>query len=129
MTESTNREDRWPEWLEPLRPDDVSRARIQARIRVRSERELARRRRRAAWQAAEQLARRMTPVAAAAILLFGWLALRAGAVPEPDARRPVAVEQLLQPAGGEGPPAFLVSASAPGPEHAYEAALPSGSSP
>lgn len=127
MTEPTSPDERWPEWLEPLRPDDVARARMLRAVRGRAERELARRRRHATWDTAERFARRLTPLAAAAVLVFGWLALRAR--PEPDVSRPVAVEQLLEPPSGEGPPAFLVSASAPRAEHAYRAAFEGGASP
>lgn len=118
MTGPTVPEREWPEWFEPLRPDDVARARMRASIRERTERELARRRRRAVWEASDALARRLTPLAAAAALLFGWLALNAS--PEPDPR-PVAVEEMLRPAAGEGPPAFLVSVQGPATEHAFEA--------
>lgn len=127
MTEPTNPDERWPEWLEPLRPDDVARARILRAVRARAGDELARRRRSATWDAAERFARRLVPLAAAAVLVFGWLALRAR--PEPEEARPVAVEQLLEPPAGEGPPAFLVSASAPRAEHAYRAAFEPGTSP
>lgn len=126
MSGPTAPDERWAEWLEPLRPDDVARARMQAGIRDRAEPLLARRRRRALLDAAERLARRLTPLAAAAAVLFGWLAFQA--TPEPAGTEPVAVERLLQPEAGEGPPAFLVSASAPAAEHAFEATLePSGS--
>ena len=121
MTAPTAPDDSWPEWLEPLRPDDVARARVRSRVLARAEPELARRRRRAVWEAADLLGRRLTPFAAAAALLFGWLAFQAS--PEPEPSRTVAVEEMLRPPSGEGPPAFLVSASGPATEHAVEATL------
>lgn len=128
MSEPTRPERSWPEWLEPLRPDDVARARMRAAVRERAEPELSRRRRRATWDAAEELAGRLTPLAAAAALLFGWLAFQA--TPEPAAApEPVAVELMLQPEAGEGPPAVLVSASEPATRHAFEATLEPTDSP
>lgn len=121
MRDPTAPDRRWPEWLEPLRPDDVGRARMRAGIAERAEPVLARRRRRATWDAAARFARRLTPWAAAAALLFGWLAFEA--TPEPADPEPVAVELMLQPEAGEGPPAFLVSTSAPATEQAYAATL------
>lgn len=121
MTGPTAPDDSWPEWLEPLRPDDVARVRMRAVILRRAEPELARRRRRAVWEAADLIGRRLTPFAAAAALLFGWLAFQAAPVPDPP--EAVAVEEMLRPPSGEGPPAFLVSARGPETEHAAEATL------
>lgn len=139
-----NRRRSWPAWLAPLRPDDVSRARMRAAIEERAEAWLEGRRAGSVWDVAEEAARRLAPLAAAAVLLFGWMAHRAEretlavgsgvAVEEPvrpagdgplPARSDVAVEELLRATRGPaaGPPAMLTAASAPSQDLVLEATL------
>lgn len=124
--EKRSRSRSWPTWLEPLRPDDVSRARMRSAVLERARPWLERRRAASTWELAEAAARRLAPLAACAVLLFGWMAHRADPppiaadrplAPEPAAVRTgasnVAVEELVRSTRPQGPPAVLTSASAP----------------
>jgi hypothetical protein len=67
----------WPRWLESLRPDDLTSARLRSSI-VRAAEPLLEARRDDWWDVASRWAGLLTPVAAALVLVFGGLALRDG---------------------------------------------------
>lgn len=71
----------WPEWLESLRPDDVTAARLHRRI-TSAARPLLDARREDWWDVASGWAGLLTPVAAVLALVFAGLALSQGAVGE-----------------------------------------------
>lgn len=134
--EKRDRSRPWPAWLEELRPDDVARARMRAAILQRAGAWLERRRPASAWELAEEAARRLAPLAACAVLLFGWMAHRAAQEPPPVASRTaveeavrspgargVAVEALVRSTEAQGPPAVLTSASAPSEDLVLAATL------
>lgn len=124
---TTNRapdERQWPAWLEPLRPDEMTRRRLRTeilaaatpllRIRAGSWQDVA-----AGWSSV------LVPLAAAIALVFGTLAHRAA---RSDAPPPVEIveraewERLLGPAP-ENPPAFLTGAQEPSREAVFTAAI------
>lgn len=133
MTNATDPDRDRAGWLEPLRPDDLARARIRGAVMRRAEPLLRRRRRDAVLRTAGSLARLMAPLAAAAVLLFGWVAHRA---PPPSAasagpaaaRSPVQVEELVRARDG-APPTMLTSASAPSTDLVLQATLRPGGRP
>lgn len=130
MTNARDPDRDWRSWLEPLRPDDVARARIRGAVDRRAAPLLRHRRRHAVVRTAASLARMLAPLAAAAVLLFGWVAHRA-TPPAPGpavAERPVQVEELVRSRNGV-PPAMLTSASAPSSDLVLEATLQPGASP
>lgn len=71
----------WPEWLEGLRPDDLTSARLRSSILQAAE-PLLEARRDDWWDVASRWAGLLTPVAAALVLVFGGLALRDGVTGE-----------------------------------------------
>lgn len=125
--EKRDRSRTWPAWLEPLRPDDVARARMRSAVRARAGEWLERRKPDSVWEVAEAAALRVAPLAAGAVLLFGWMAHRAEqpTVTPADASANVAVEELVRTSGGptDGPPAVLTSASAPSQDLVLAATL------
>lgn len=130
MTNARDPDRDWRSWLAPLRPDDVTRARIRSDVLRRAEPLLRRRRRDAVLRTAASLARVVAPMAAAAALLFGWVAHEASPpTPGPAvAERPVQVEELVRERDG-APPAMLTSASAPSTDLVLQATLRPGRSP
>lgn len=122
--EKRDRSGSWPAWCEPLRPDDVSRARMRSVVLDRADAWLERRGARSVWELAADAALRLAPVAASALLLFGWMAHRAEREPV-AASSDVAVEELVRSAGpgAQGPPAVLTSASAPSQDLVLAATL------
>lgn len=135
--EKRDRSRSWPAWLAPLRPDDVARARMRSAIVERAGPWLRRRRAPSVWELAEEAALRLAPLAASALILFGWMAHRvepeplsapspADAPSQSDAPSHVAVEELLRSSGAgarAGPPAVLTSASAPSQDLVLAATL------
>jgi hypothetical protein len=65
----------WPKWLEGLRPDDLSSARLRGSIALAAE-PLLEARRDDWWDVASRWAGLLTPVAAVLVLAFGGLAVR-----------------------------------------------------
>lgn len=130
MTDAKDPDNDRRSWLDPLRPDDVTRARISAAVHRRAAPLLRRRRRGAVLDTAASLARLVAPAAAAAALLFGWVAHEATspASDAPVAERPVQVEELVRARNGT-PPALLTSSSAPSTDLVLEATLRRGESP
>lgn len=74
----------WPAWLEGLRPDDVTSARLRSSI-AGAAKPLLEARRDDWWDVASRWAGLLTPVAAALALVFGGVALRAGVDGQPIA--------------------------------------------
>lgn len=87
----------WPEWGEPLRPDDVARARMRRGIRERSAPLLARRRG-GAWRVLEAWAGYLAPLAAATAIFCAWAAVQ---------------EPAGDPGAGAGPAVGAPTAGAP----------------
>jgi hypothetical protein len=77
----------WPAWLEPLRPDPMSRARMRRSILTSAAPLLAARHPLAWWEVAADWSSVAVPIAASIALLFGWIAYTSGtsaaATPEP----------------------------------------------
>ncbi len=124
--EKRNRSRSWPAWIEPLRPDDVSRARMRSVVLDRADAWLERRGAASVWELAADAALRLVPVAASALLLFGWMAHRAERPPvAADAGSNVAVEELVRSGapGAQAPPAVLTAASAPSQDLVLAATL------
>ena len=116
-------ETRWPTWLEPLRPDEMSRRRVRNAVLTAAAPIL--RAREWSWQ--DDVARWtsvLAPVAAAIAILFAGLAYRA-ARPEAEARiEPIELEvdPLLQPLD-DGPPAMFTSTLEPSTDAILAAAI------
>ncbi|MFW6191862.1 MAG: hypothetical protein ACOC83_00135 [Gemmatimonadota bacterium] len=128
------RDDRsWPEWLEPLRPDDVTRRRVRSGI-MRSAAPLLEARRQEAWWGLAAWTSRLVPVAAAAALFFMWLASSVApsqtpvTVPTATAYDTVAdsMELIVGPDAAT-PPSVLTSEQAPSPDAVLTAAVYEGS--
>ncbi len=115
----------WPRWLEPLRPDDVTRARIERRVRERAEPLLQARSAAAGWQGvAARWAVLVAPVAAVLTVAFGVLAYRT--MPDEPASTEAAlltVEQLVAEGPEDAFPDLLTSATEPSKIHVLEAAM------
>lgn len=122
--EKRDRSGSWPAWIEPLRPDDVSRARMRSAVLDRADAWLERRGAASVWELAADAALRLVPLAASALLLFGWLAHRAEREPVTVSSN-VAVEELVRSGAprAQGPPAVLTSASAPSQDLVLAATL------
>lgn len=67
----------WPDWLESLRPDDVTSARLRRSITAAAE-PLLEARRDDWWDVASRWAGLLTPAAAVLALVFGGVAMRQG---------------------------------------------------
>lgn len=74
----------FPEWLEPLRPDEMTRQRLRRAILAEAETLLAKRRRGGWFEVASGWATLLAPTAAGVALLFAALAYRAGAATEAE---------------------------------------------
>ena len=111
----------WPTWLEPLRPDEMSRRRL--RNAVLSAATPILRARDWGWEdVVARWASVLAPVAAALAILFAGLAYRA-ARPEVEARvEPFEIDPLLQPLA-DGPPAMLTSTLEPSIEEILAATI------
>lgn len=124
--EKSSRRRSWPDGLAPLRPDDVARARMRSAVLERARPWLERRRAGSVWELAETAALRLAPLAAAAVILFGWMAHRAEQATVATTSN-VAVEELVRSSGdgmqAHGPPAVLTSASAPSEDLVLAATL------
>lgn len=66
---------RWPEWMESLRPDEITSARLRRSI-MQAAAPLLEERREDVWDIASRWAGLLTPVAAVLALVFGGLAMR-----------------------------------------------------
>lgn len=114
MTDRENRHVDWPGWLEPLRPDSVTRARMRRDILVRAA-PLLEARRPIVWQEiAAGWSSTLVPLAAALIVVFAGLAYNASRAAETTLaeRAPnYGLEELVAP--GDRPPDVLTSAREP----------------
>ncbi len=118
----TRNPDSWPAWLQPLRPDPLTRERLRRRI-VAEAAAVLRAREAGSWlSVADRWTTLLLPLAAALALTFAALAQRASA-PVELAERPPTVEQLLQPSQLDGPPALLIAATEPGIDDILSAAV------
>lgn len=124
MTQEQDRTERQG-WLEALRPDQVTRARLRAAILERAAPLLAERREEGWLGVAAGWSARLAPVAAAAALLFGWLAYDAGRSTQPEPAASVRAESLVEP-GDQAPPELLTSGDAPSADRVLAAALQRG---
>lgn len=124
MTQEQDRTERQG-WLEALRPDQVTRARLRAAILERAAPLLAERREEGWLGVAAGWSARLAPVAAAAALLFGWLAYDAGRSTQPEPAASVRAETLVEP-GDQVPPELLTSGDAPSADRVLAAALQRG---
>ncbi len=120
----------WPRWLEPLRPDEVTRARLTRHVSNEAEPLLHLRRAGASWQSiAARWAVLLAPVAAVLAVVFAGLAYQAGSGEVRSADVPaVTVEQLVAEDAADAFPALLTSATEPSKDHLLEAAM-SGRAP
>jgi len=122
----------WPDWLEPLRPDELARRRLHKRIMAAAEGRLRRPDR--SWQdVSASWSAFLTPLAAGLAVAFGTLAYRASAPHAGSiagavaARESVAAAQSditpLLGADAEPPPALLIDGSEVSREAVLRAAL------
>lgn len=119
----------WPEWLEPLRPDELTRRRLHRAVMETAESMLRTR----TWtEVASRWSAVLAPLAAGLAVASGALAYRA-AVPDapegpaiasdlPAAVAPVDLGPYLAP-DAEGPPALLIDVAEPSREAVLTAAL------
>lgn len=106
----------WPAWLEPLRPDELSRARMRTAILGRAA-PLLDARRLGSWETvAAGWARMLVPIAAVLLLLFAGLAYQAA--PRTIAAAPVTLEELMAEDDAENTLAALTSSVEPSPDWA-----------
>lgn len=106
----------WPAWLEPLRPDELSRARMRTAILGRAA-PLLEARRLGSWETvAAGWASMLLPIAAVLLLFFAGLAYQAA--PRTIAAAPVTLEELIAEDDPENSLAALTSNVEPGPDWA-----------
>lgn len=115
------RDDGWPGWLAPLRPDEVARARMRRAILQAAAPILAARRPASWWDVAAGWSGLAAPIAAAIALLFAWLAYDASP-PRPEPER-AEMEALVRPSLQTAPPALLLDRSEPSRDGVLEATL------
>jgi hypothetical protein len=118
----TERRDRWPGWLQPLRLDPFTRERVRRRIIAEAADLLRARRAGSWWLVADRWATALLPLAAALALVFATLAHRASALPG-IAQAPPTVDELLESANPNAPPTLLTSATEPGIDQLLGAAV------
>jgi hypothetical protein len=124
---SALREDRnegWPAWLEPLRPDPMARARMKRGIQAAAAPLLAARHPAAWWELAADWSSIAIPIAASIALLFGWIAYQSNPSPAstPESER-MEIEALVQPAAASSPPALLIDQAEPSSDALLAATL------
>lgn len=117
----TDRSGRWPGWMLSLRPDQLTRERMRRRIMDEAAFVLRARRAGSWWTVADRWTTRLIPLAAALALVFAGLARRASLPVVAD--MPPTVDELLQSANPNGPPAVLTSATEPGLDQLLSAAV------
>lgn len=102
----------WPDWLESLRPDDVTSARVRRSIAAAAQ-PLLEARRDDWWDVASRWAGLLTPAAAVLALVFGGVAMRQGTEGETvaavDVEPPADVVEVLRT--GTVPAGFSESAT------------------
>lgn len=111
----------WPAWLDPLRPDEVTRARLRATIRGRAT-PILDSRRLGSWQdVAAGWATMLVPIAAVLLLFFGGLAYQA--TPRTIAAAPVTLEELIGEQDPEDGFGALTSTAEPSRDWALTAVM------
>ncbi|MFQ5890400.1 MAG: hypothetical protein ACE5JR_10155 [Gemmatimonadota bacterium] len=125
MTDPSDAGRGFPEWLESLRPDDMTRARLRRSILAEAQPLLTARCRGSWWEVASGWATLLAPTAAALALLFGALAYRAGP-PATRAEGPPRVEELVAASPNELLPPVLTADSASGADLVLTAAIYAG---
>lgn len=113
---------RWPDWLLSLRPDQLTRERMRRRIVGEAALVLRARRSGSWWLVADRWTTRLLPLAAALALVFAGMARRASHIAT-IADLPPTVDELLQSANPNGPPAVLTAATEPGLDQLLSAAV------
>ncbi len=117
----------WPEYLEPLRPDEMTRHRLRRSVLAAAEALMQRRA--ASWfEVTAGWSSVLAPLAAGLLVVFGTLAYRASAPEGVDA---VAIEPALEPLelvpslapDAEAPPALLIGFEEPSRDALLAAAL------
>lgn len=112
---------RWPSWLEPLRPDDVTRGRMRAAILARAA-PILDSRRLGGWEdVAAGWATMLMPIAAVLVLFFGGLAYQA--TPRTLDVSPVTLEELMRDEDPEGTLGVLAANVEPSPDWALTAVI------
>ena len=122
----------WPEWLEPLRPDELTRRRLQNQVMLAAETVLGAPTR--TWQdVSASWSAFLTPLAAGLAVAFGTLAYRASAVPAPasvaatpETTAASFLDSEIVPllgADAEAPPAVLIDGTEVNREAVFRAAL------
>ena len=112
----------WPGWLLSLGPDQLTRRRMRRRIMDEAAVILRARRSGSWWAVADRWTTRLLPLAAALALVFAGMATRASQGPG-AADTPPTVDELLQSANPNGPPAVLTSSTEPGLDQLLSAAV------
>lgn len=113
----------WPEWLEPLRPDDMERSRIRRGV-MRTAGPLLAARRPSWWDEVARWADVLAPIAAVFVLFCAGLAFetaRPGTEAQASAEAPVV--DLVQPPAPAGPPELLTAAREPSNDRILRAAV------
>lgn len=124
MRDRTRGKAGWPGWLEPLRPDDVTRGRLRTEI-LAAAAPLLRARADSWQQIAAGWSSVLVPLAAAIALFFGALAYQAARGEETatvEVAESTEWEPLLGPAP-DSPPAFLTGAREPSREAVFTAVI------
>jgi len=120
---------RWPEWCEPLRPDELTRRRLHKRVMAAAEGMLRIPDR--TWQdVTARWSSALMPIAAGLAVAFGMLAYRISASPDPvevaQIEPSTVVTEEIHPLLGpdvEAPPSLLIDASELNREAVLMAAL------
>ena len=113
---------RWPAWMSSLAPDELARRRMRKRILDEAAALLLARRSGSWWAVTDRWTTRLLPLAAALALVFAGMAQRASDAPV-AADMPPTVDELLQSANPNGPPAVLTSTAEPGLDQLLSAAV------
>lgn len=119
---NTDRTRRWPGWLAGLAPDDLTRRRMRSRILGEAAGLLRARRSVSWWAVTDRWTTRLLPLAAALALVFAGVARQASDAPVAFDTPPT-VDELLESANPDGPPAVLTSSVEPGLDQLLSAAV------
>lgn len=111
----------WPRWLEPLRPDELSRARMRLAIRASAAAILGSRRIRSWEDVAAGWASMLVPIAAVLLLFFGGLAYQTA--PRTMVSSPVTLEELMPDEDPDGALGVLTTNVEPSRDWALTAVI------
>lgn len=126
MTDERHRDGRpWPDWLSPLRPEPDRRKRMRAHVLAGARPMLLRRRRARMWDVAATWGQALIPLAAAAVLMLGWMVASLDEVEDPLPESPTAatVGELGTP---DGLPPMLTAGSEPSADRVLQAVVYEG---